>query len=253
MLKLEMLSWIRSKKYLIILFIFIFSGFSSPLIAYYSNDIISSFSGNESTKIIAMDPKWQDLISSYFKNASQLVMFICAYIIADKCRMGKDKSIQLYYKTRAKNSSKIFIPKYFTSIFILAISGIIGGACVLYVTWVFFDSDIDFKKVIVALIVQLIGVLIFSTISATISFWINSAFISALIVEATILLAIFFDSIEKFKDWSPTSLLKPNDILFNKINYELLLQHVGLGILISLVCIVTVYFKPLKVKTKRKE
>ncbi|PWZ51957.1 hypothetical protein DD889_13305, partial [Staphylococcus pseudintermedius] len=88
MVKLELMTWIRSKKFLVIFVVFLFSGFTSPLIAYYSNDIINSFS-NSNTKIIFADPKWTDLILSYFKNASQLVMFITAYIIGeskDSCK-----------------------------------------------------------------------------------------------------------------------------------------------------------------------
>lgn len=47
MIELELLSWIRSKRFLIIFAIFLFSGFSSPLMAYYSNDILNNFNSNE--------------------------------------------------------------------------------------------------------------------------------------------------------------------------------------------------------------
>ncbi|PTH36656.1 hypothetical protein, partial [Staphylococcus capitis] len=190
MIKLEIFSWLRSKRFLIIFGIFIFSGFSSPLMAYYSNDILNSFN-NEGTKVVMQDPHWKDLITSYFKNASQLVMLICAYIVADSCRIGKDKSIQLYYKTRAIHAGKIFYPKLIVSLLTISLGSILGSLSALYVTWVFFDS-FDFKKVLLSLVIQMFGLLIFSVISATISFWINSPFISALLVEIIVFVSMFF-------------------------------------------------------------
>ncbi|KFE41063.1 ABC transporter permease [Staphylococcus agnetis] len=248
MIKLETLSWMRSKKIIIILAIFIFSGFTSPIITYYSNDIINNFSNN-ATKVILQNPNWVDLITSYFKNVSQLVIFICAYIVADSCRLGKDKSLQLYYKTRAKNSGKILFPKILVSLIISLIAGMIGAIIALYVTWVFFD-DFKLNYIVESFIVQLIGIIIFLTVAATISFWINSPFISALIVEVIIFSAIFFGSIEKFHKWSPTSMLRPNNILENGINGNDVWLQMFFGFIICIILLVLSFYKPLRRKTK---
>lgn len=248
MIRLEILSWMRSKKIIIILAIFVFSGFTSPIISYYSNDIINSFSNN-ATKVVLQNPDWMDLITSYFKNVSQLVIFICAYVIADSCRLGKDKSLQLYYKTRAKNSGRILFPKIIVSLIVSFIAGIIGASTALYVTWVFFD-DFNFHYSVEAFLVQLSGILIFLTLAAIIAFWINSPFISALIVEIFIFSAIFFDSIEKFHKWSPTSLLKPSSILNKGINNNDVWYQFFFGLIICVILLVLSFYKPLRRKTK---
>ncbi|MDG0843980.1 hypothetical protein M4L39_11020 [Staphylococcus equorum] len=249
MIELELLSWIRSKRFLIIFAIFLFSGFSSPLMAYYSNDILNNFNSNEGTKVIMQDPQWKDLFTSYFKNASQLVMLICAYVVADTCRLGKDKSMQLYYKTRAINSGRIFYPKLTISLFIIALGAVIGSLSTLYVTWVFFDN-FDLQRALISLFIQLIALLIFSTISATISFWINSPFISALIVEALVLLSMFLNNIDDFRRWSPTTLLRPEYVLSGDIEYKEIVCQVIIGIIICITCLIITYLRPLRVKTK---
>ncbi|MBM2659146.1 hypothetical protein [Staphylococcus pseudoxylosus] len=249
MIKLELLSWFRSKRFLIIFAIFLFSGFSSPLMAYYSNDILNSLSSNEGTKVIMQDPQWQELFTSYFKNASQLVMLICAYIVADTCRLGKDKSMQLYYKTGAINSGRIFYPKLTVSLFIIALGAVVGSLSTLYVTWVFFDS-FDLGSALISLFIQMIALLIFSTISATISFWINSPFISALSVEALVFLSIFLNNIDDFEKWSPTTLLRPEYVLSGDIEYKRIFYQVIIGIIVCIVCLIVNYFRPLRVKTK---
>ncbi len=249
MIKLELLSWFRSKRFLIIFGIFLFSGFSSPLMAYYSNDILNSFNNNEGTKVVMQDPHWKDLLTSYFKNVSQLVMLICAYVIADTCRLGKDKSIQLYYKTRAVKSGKIFYPKLIVSLIIIVLGSIIGSLSTLYVTWVFFDS-FDLQRALLSLVIQMAGLLVFSLISATISFWINSPFISALIVEGLIFLSMFLNDINGFKKWSPTTLLRPDYVLTGNIEYNKIFCQMIVSVIICLICLIIAYFRPLRVKTK---
>lgn len=195
------------------------------------------------------DPQWKDLFTSYFKNASQLVMLICAYVVADTCRLGKDKSMQLYYKTRAINSGRIFYPKLTISLFIVALGAVIGSLSTLYVTWVFFDN-LDLQRALISLFIQLIALLIFSTISATISFWINSPFISALIVEALVLLSMFLNNIDDFRRWSPTTLLRPEYVLSGDIEYKEIVCQVIIGIIICITCLIITYLRPLRVKTK---
>ncbi|MHB7943063.1 hypothetical protein ACYCKH_11755 [Staphylococcus capitis] len=248
MIKLEILSWLRSKRFLIIFGIFIFSGFSSPLMAYYSSDILNNFN-SEGTKVVMQDPHWKDLITSYFKNASQLVMLICAYIVADSCRIGKDKSIQLYYKTRAINAGKIFYPKLIVSLLAISLGAILGSLSALYVTWVFFDN-FDLPKILLSSVIQIFGLLIFSVISATISFWINSPFISALFVEIIVFISMFLNDIKNFKKWSPTTLLRPDYILTGDIEYNKIFGQMMVGVIILISCLLISYFRPLRVKTK---
>ncbi|HEC2198591.1 TPA: hypothetical protein R1938_002487, partial [Staphylococcus delphini] len=227
--------------------VFLFSGFTSPLIAYYSNDIISSFS-NSNTKIIFADPKWTDLILSYFKNVSQLVMFITAYIIGDTCRIGKDKSIQLYYKTRARNSGRILYPKILVSLIVVTLGALFGSLSALYTTWIYFD-DFNLNHAIQGLFVQIIGILIFSIFSGVIAFWINSAFVAALIVEIFIFIAMFFASIEEFQKWSPVTLLKPQNVLIEGINTTNLWYPLIIGGLVCLILIIVSFYRPLRRKT----
>lgn len=248
MVKLELLTWLRSKRMLIIFAVFLFSGFTSPLMSYYSNDIINTIS-NSDTKIMLQDPKWIDLIASYFKNVSQLVMFVSAYLIADVCRLGRDRSLQLYFKTRASHSGKILYPKLFVSLLMVIIGALIGGLCALYVTWVYF-ADFNLSRALQGLSIQLIGLLIFATISAVISFWINSPFISALIVEIFIFIAMFFDAVEDFKKWSPTSLLKPQSILTDGVSNQDFGYSLIVGVTVCLILLVISYFRPLRRKTK---
>ncbi|HCA7035329.1 TPA: hypothetical protein K8121_002514, partial [Staphylococcus pseudintermedius] len=66
----------------------------------------------------------------------------------------------------------------------------------MYTTWIYFD-DFNLNHAVQGLFVQIIGILIFSTFSGVIAFWINSAFVAALIVEIFIFIAMFFASIEE--------------------------------------------------------
>lgn len=246
MIRLEFLFWLRSKRFLIMLAIFVFSGFTSPLFSYYSNEIINGFGNNN---IMLPSPGWIDLIKSYFKNTSQLVIFISAYIVADRCRLGKDKALQLYYTTRAKNSWRILLPKIIVSLIVTCISSVVGALTTLYVTWVIFD-DFVYSSAIKALLIQLCGILVFITWTALISYWNNSPFFTVIFIEGLIMSAIFFNFNDEFQTWSPTGLLSPVKILQNEtVNYENWIQIIS-SVIVCLILLGVTFFKPLRRNTK---
>lgn len=248
MIRLEFLFWLRSKRFLIMLAIFIFSGFTSPLFSYYSNEIINGF-GNVNNKIMISSPEWEDLIKSYFKNTSQLVLFISAYIVADRCRLGKDKALQLFYTTRAKNAWRILLPKVIVSLIITCVSSVVGALTTLYVTWVIFD-DFVYSLATKALLIQICGILIFITWAALISYWINSPFITSIFIEGLIMSAIFFNFNDEFQAWSPTGLLSPIKIFQNEtVTYENWIQIVS-SVIVCFILLGLTFFKPLRKNTK---
>ncbi|WBL40061.1 hypothetical protein O7R04_03920 [Bacillus velezensis] len=111
---------------LVLIGVFIFSALTSPLFTYYAGDIIGNLSGSNDAKLILPDPHWHELIASYFKNSSQLVMLICAYLVADMCAFGKDKSLQHFYKSRGENAWIVFWPKVLVSVAITFIGTVVG-------------------------------------------------------------------------------------------------------------------------------
>ncbi|MEQ6001217.1 hypothetical protein U2I83_17205 [Bacillus amyloliquefaciens] len=234
---------------LVLIGVFIFSALTSPLFTYYAGDIIGNLSGSNDAKLILPDPHWHELIASYFKNSSQLVMLICAYLVADMCAFGKDKSLQHFYKSRGENAWIVFWPKVLVSVAITFIGTVVGSIFASYETWVFFD-DLDFGNLIAAFALQIFGFLLFVIVSVTISIWLNSPFVSALIVTMIVFISSFLKDVHQFKNWSPTTFLSPTDVLKNGIEFDAFGYSMIISILTLIICLVFIYIRPLRYKNR---
>ncbi|MGT2906711.1 hypothetical protein [Streptococcus dentiloxodontae] len=213
LLRLEWIRWWRSRKLMLLCLLFIFSGVSSPLFTYYANDIIASM-GDASTQALTLpDPTWQQLMVSYFKNASQIALFVAIYLIADMCQLGKNQSLRLFYRTRGQSASQIFLPKLGIGLLLGLISALCGQLSSLYVTWTFFDR-LPLSDIFMAFICQFLGMSVFIFLGVFMALLFRSSFASALLLEVVIVLSGLFAG-TSFDDWSPTALLSASAIFDN--------------------------------------
>ena len=96
MLAIEMKRWIRSKKAILLPIFFIFLSVSSTLAAYYANDLIESMVPANSGQVTLPDITWESLVSAFFKNSTQMGIFIGSYLILLMSNIEKSESLKLF-------------------------------------------------------------------------------------------------------------------------------------------------------------
>ncbi len=243
LIKLETIKWIRSKKLYIVMFVFLFFGLSSPLSTYYAKDIIKVLSHGSDTKLALEDPTWQALMQSYFKNLSDTILFIVAYICSSMCRLRPNTSIEYFYKTRIKHNNYLYFPKYIACIIMVTLGLIIGFISMFFITSIFFNN-IDLSRVCIIFLIQLYGFLTLVSLSVVFSIQTKSPFLSVLLIEIIIILSGIIQSFLRWKDWFITDLINPIEIINKGVFWEYLKWSIcvtSVILVLSLLIIVKYY------------
>lgn len=205
LLRIEWKRWLRSRTFLILCAVFIFSGLTSPLMTYYSRDILASMGGAYAQALELPEPSWQELIISYFKNASQLSLFVGLYLICQLCLLGKSDSLRLFYLTRTKSPWRLYLPKITMSLSLLSVASLLGQLTAFYTTWTLFN-DLVWSDILKAFLWHWLGLLIFALFALCLALYSQSAFLPALVVEVFIILSGVLTGSQMGK-WLPSNLL----------------------------------------------
>lgn len=204
--KLEFLKWKRSGQLWLLWGLFAFFALTSMVMTYYLKEIMESMNAG-SLQLTLPTPTWQTLFAAYLKNAAQLLLLITTYLVALNCTLGNSEALNLFYKTNAKSPWRVFLPKIGVSLGVLVSALCVGGLCATYVTWAFFD-ELALDKIIVTLLLQALGYLVFVLFGSVLASWTGRPFIAAVAVEVIVLVATLFSGVKTFATWAPTSLLQ---------------------------------------------
>jgi len=190
-------------------------------------------------------PTWPDLVASYFKNASQLVLLLAAYLVGWACALGTDPSLRLFYRSRSDSAWRIYGPRLLVSAGCVAVGATVGAAVAGYETWALSD-DIDAGRLVTALLVQISTMTAFCVVSGVIAVWTGAPFVSAIVVVGVVFVGSLFAGAEGFARWSPTSLLSPTALTTEDLTW----QAGGSALVVSLLTVValvaTVRLRPVR-------
>lgn len=248
---LELATWFRNKRFVVLVFVFLAIAISSTVMAYNINNLLEA-AGENGAQITMPNPSAAALVQSYMKTASQIGLFIAAYLVSDASILKRQGSQRIYYVTTALNRSRIYIPKLLIGILLSASAMFMGACCALYITWCYFEN-MPLAASIQALGFQIIGFLLFTFLAGTIGILTCSAFVAALTVEGMVILGSYLDGFPLIHKWSFTTLLAPNEIVSNGFEWATWWRPILSSIALFLVCAFTfsIYFLKAKVYTYR--
>ena len=214
---LEFKKWVRSKRLFLLCGLFIFVGFISTIVAYYQKDILKALSSANTMTIVFAKPNWRELICSYFKSCSQIMLMAGVYMGGISCILGNSFQLRSFYLTKTTSKRKIFMPKIITSLICMTIGMICGDLSALYVVRVLFNN-LNWKNVMLSMLVQLLSFVVLNYIGIIISICFNNAFAGAGIIELFIIIATFLQSLKKVNKWTLMELLNPQNLINNGAN-----------------------------------
>lgn len=212
MIRFEVRRWLRSKRLLIVVAAFAFSGLTAPLVSAYAEEIFGSLTTADNVQVTLATPTWQDAISSYLQNSSQLALIFACYLAAWGCSLGGDARLRIFYRSRARRSSEIFGPRLVVSAACIWLATLVGAGLALYETIVLF-GDTVVSRAVTVLAVQSAGLVAVSLLAACLAVATNAPALSAGVVYGVVLVADFVRGAEAVARWSPTVLVRPTELL----------------------------------------
>lgn len=138
--KNEMAEQFRSRKLVVMLFVFVFFGILSPVTAMFMPDIIGSISESQNIKIIVPEPTWLDAVAQYLKNITQMGSFILIIVYMGIVAKEKENGIMVFLFVKPLSRKAYMLSKFAaatTSAFISMSAAFIFSA---FYTALFFDG-----------------------------------------------------------------------------------------------------------------
>lgn len=140
LLKKEYLEYLRNKKLISILLIFIFFGIMSPLTAYFIPDIMDYVTKTQNIKIEIPSPTYQDAIFQYIKNISQMCVFVLILMNMGIVSNEKEKGTAIFVLVKPVNRKAFIISKFIAVLSITAIAVVASAIFAGFYTKLFFDQ-----------------------------------------------------------------------------------------------------------------
>lgn len=217
MFLLEMNRWWRSHRLLILVIVLMFSGVSAPLVQAHLTDILAKL-GDSSISVGGLSaPTREELLSSYFKNSSQLGLLVSCYLCTWGMSMGDDAGMRLYYRSRSRRAYRLLLPRIGATTTVLVLATSLGAVSAVYESIALTDepwvSGMD--AVAAALVLHAVALVCFSLLAGILAAWTGSAFGATIGVAGIVLLAGLGSASDAYR-WTPMSLLSPGSVLAGK-------------------------------------
>lgn len=212
MIGFEVARWVRSRRLFVLVAAFAFSGITSPLASAYVEEIFGALATADNMQVIIQEPTWQDALSSYLQNSSQLALVFACYLAAWGCSLGPDDRLRIYYRSRAERSHEVFGPRLVVTGSLVALATVVGGGIALYEIVVLFDA-VPIGSAVGVLAVQAAGLVLVALLTACLAVVTNAPAMSTAIVYGTVFVADLFRTTDALQAWSPTVLVRPSTLL----------------------------------------
>lgn len=233
-MKFQLRSWIRSRRALVLVVVFAFSGASAPLLAAHVVDIIASL-GDDTMVLEMADPTWQSLLTAYWDNASQLALLVTAYVAGAAVGLGSDPSRRIHYLTRTTRRGQIAVPRLLVAAAVATVAATGGSLIALYVTWAVTDG-LQLGAVAGAGAVHVAAVVLVTVVAGSLGMITGSPFVSTLLTAGMVYGGSLAQTLPTVGEWSPTLLLTPGALLDGQDLGDLLRPALLLGV-VTVLCL----------------
>lgn len=123
----------RSYKLLIMIITFFFLGLTSPIFAYYMPELFKLIGSQQGLIIDFNTPTVTDSLLEYYKNISQVSLFVMIFIFMGAINIEKEKGTAAFLLVKPVKSYQFILSKYISMTLLLFISIIISTTiCGIY-------------------------------------------------------------------------------------------------------------------------
>ncbi|HEY3871707.1 MAG TPA: hypothetical protein VGM10_25320 [Actinocrinis sp.] len=130
--RVEWIRLLRTRRWLALAGVFVLFGFIGPLVAKYTNQLLSHAGGKGTPiKIIVPPPVPADGVTGYTGNALQIGLVVTLVITAFACAIDARPALSVFYRTRARRFADLVVPRFAVS----AVGAVVGYLLGLAAAW----------------------------------------------------------------------------------------------------------------------
>jgi len=135
--RLEWIRLTRTRRWIALLGVYLFFGFTGPIIVTYMGTLLESV-GN--VEVVLPDPVPADGMANYASNATQVGLLVSVGMAAAALAFDSNPQMGTFLRTRVKSIARIITPRYVTITSAIAVSFTAGSLAAYYETTVLIGS-----------------------------------------------------------------------------------------------------------------
>lgn len=234
--KKEILEQIRTYKVLIVLCVFFFIGFLSPLTAKLSPEIFKSLESG-GIKITIPTPTFYDAYMQLFKNITQMGLIVLLLIFSGNISNELSKGTLINLLSKGLSRNIIILSKFFSSIILWTI-GLVVSVTINWIYTLFLFGSYNSSGVLLSLFciwifgVFILGLIIFSNIL------IRGNYGGLLLVVSTVGTLFILNIINSFKKFNPIFLVTNNLQIMKNNSWTSCINSLCVTVFLTLLCVV---------------
>jgi len=242
LLKKELREQLRNSKLLVVLAVFFFFGIVSPITAMFMPDIIAGISDSQNIQIEIPEPVWQDAVSQYLKNITQMGSFILIIVFMGIVSKEKESGSLIFLIVKPVSRS-VFLHAKYSSVAITALAGmLIAYLSSSFYTFLFFDRFdlLAFSKINLMMFEYVLSVLVITVFFSSLF---KSQILAGVLSFASYLIFNLLSQVESLGKFLPGGILtQTNNVLSESpIDYTVFVS--SLAIMILCIFISSIVFK----------
>ncbi|HNQ67294.1 MAG TPA: ABC transporter permease subunit [Bacteroidales bacterium] len=206
LLKNEIAEQFRSRKFIVVLVVFVVFAIMSPITALFMPDIISSVSESQNIKIEVPPPTWIDAVVQYVKNMTQIISFVLIIVYMGIIAREKENGILVFLLVKPVKRTAIIVSKYLSVLFVaiagITVSFIVSG----FYTFLFFEGFVikDFLLQNLFILINIISTLFIVVLFSSIF---KSQIVAGILSFVAYLLISLTSQVEKISEFLPSGLI----------------------------------------------
>lgn len=136
--KLEWIRLTRTRRWIALVGVYLFLGFTGPLLARYMADILERAGGG--IEVAVPEPVPADGMAQYVSNATQIGLLVSVGLAASALTVDSNRQMNIFLRTRVERMWDIVTPRYVVITGAIMFSFTAGSLAALYETWALLGS-----------------------------------------------------------------------------------------------------------------
>lgn len=204
--KLEWLRLIRTRRWVVLLGVYLFFGLVGPLTARYLGEIVGFAGGELEGAVIEFPPPTpSDGIAQYVSNAMQIGTLVAVVVAAGALAFDSVPEMGAFLRTRVRSLVHILTPRFVITTIAVAVAYVVGVAAAWYETWVLIGS-VDAGGMVVGTALAILFLAFVVALVAAVAGRAHSV-LSTVLISIVVLLAMpIAGLVQSVGRWLPTHL-----------------------------------------------
>lgn len=238
MFRKELLEIMRTKKFIILIVVFLFVAFASPALAKITPQLLKNLPAESGITINLPEPTWKDSIDQFIKNLSQVAILVLVFIFAGVIAEEKNKKTLEIVLTKPVSRTSFVSSKFLAAFTATSIVYIVSAIIFYAYTLVIFGnfSFVNFSLLAILALVYLLFTVATAILCST--FTSNSVVAAFIAFGIQIIIVSILGLIDQIKKYLPGNIFTNYKDVFSEIKPESYLPSALVTIAIIILCMI---------------